>query len=116
MMAKLYSGTSWALSFLTLVLQVRKTQKKPLPGNFPDRGTNPGLLHDRHACKHQKVKRVHSTIHRGQTGKCQKEDGNRGISQAVRKLADDWERCFLKRVQIIYILNGVKCVLTFNNN
>ena len=33
--------------------------------------------------------RVHSNVHRGQAGEHQKDDVNRGLSQAVRKLADD---------------------------
>ena len=31
----------------------QKLRKKPRPGNFPDRGWNPGPLHDRRACYRQ---------------------------------------------------------------
>ena len=42
-MAKLYSGTLWAYSFLTFVLQVRKNpEKKPHPGNLYRPGIEPG--------------------------------------------------------------------------
>ena len=39
--------------------------------------------------RHENFNRVHSNAHRGQAGEHQKEDINRGLSQAVRKLADD---------------------------
>ena len=39
--------------------------------------------------RHENFNGVHSNIHRGQAGEHQKEDINRGLSQAVRKLADD---------------------------
>ena len=39
--------------------------------------------------KHEILSRVHSNVHRVQAGEHQKEDVNRGLSQAVRKLADD---------------------------
>ena len=38
--------------------------------------------------RHGNFNRVHSNIHRGQAGEHQKEDVNRRLSQAVRKLAD----------------------------
>ena len=51
MMAKWYSGTLGAESFLTFVLQVRKNPKKNFTQETcPDRGSNPGLLRDKHAC------------------------------------------------------------------
>ena len=38
--------------------------------------------------RHGNFNRVHSNVHSEQAGEHQKED-NRGLSQAVRKLADD---------------------------
>ena len=38
--------------------------------------------------RHENFNRVHSNVYRGQAGEHQK-DVNRGLSQAVRKLADD---------------------------
>ena len=38
--------------------------------------------------RHENFNRVHSNVHRGQAGEHQK-DVNRGLSQAVRKLAED---------------------------
>ena len=39
--------------------------------------------------RHENFNGVHSNIHREQAREHQKEDVNRGLSQAVRKLADD---------------------------
>ena len=39
--------------------------------------------------RHKNFNGVHSNVHRGQAGEHQKEDVNRGLSQADRKLADD---------------------------
>ena len=39
--------------------------------------------------RHEHFNRVNSNVHRGQAGEHQKEDVNRGLSQAVGKLADD---------------------------
>ena len=39
--------------------------------------------------RHKNLNRVHLNVHRGQAGEYQKEDVNRGLSEAVRKLADD---------------------------
>ena len=47
MTAKWYSGTSWAKSFLTFILQVRKNLTQE---TCPDRGSNPGPLRERRAC------------------------------------------------------------------
>ena len=48
MMAKWYSGTWWAWSF---VLQVRENSEKTHPAIFfSDRGSNPSPLRDRSAC------------------------------------------------------------------
>ena len=38
--------------------------------------------------RHENFNRVHSNVHRGQAGEQQKEDVNRGLSQAVGKLAE----------------------------
>ena len=51
--AKWYSGTLGAKSFLTFVWQTRKNPKKNLTQETcPDRGSNPGPLHDKRACYH----------------------------------------------------------------
>ena len=39
--------------------------------------------------RHEIFNRVHSNVHRRQAGEHHEEDVNRGLSQAVRKLADD---------------------------
>ena len=39
--------------------------------------------------RHENFNRVHSNIHRGQAGEHRKKDVNKGLSQAVGKLADD---------------------------
>ena len=46
-------GTLWALTFLTIALQVRKNPGKNLTQETcPDRGSNPGPLQDKCACYH----------------------------------------------------------------
>ena len=44
--------------------------------------------------RHENFNRVHLNVHRGQAGEHQKEDANRGLSQAVGKLADDGKDVF----------------------
>ena len=39
--------------------------------------------------RHGNFNRIHSNVHRGQTGAHQKEDVNRRLSQAVGKLANN---------------------------
>ena len=46
---QMIAGDECRLNFLTLVMQLRK---KSQPRNLPDRGSNPGPLHERRACCH----------------------------------------------------------------